>query len=212
MPSTETIIVVALSGLLLSLSPGPSMVYVLSRTLAQGRWAGFASAFGLALGGVLLAIGAALGLTSILRVSDAAYQVIRWVGAIYLVYLGGRSIFESMSGSDEEIATRELPVSSAWPRVVIQGVFVELFNPKTILFFLAFVPQFVNPVRGDVVWQMLILGALVPLTAIPSDIVVSIAGGAAIRHVRTNRRLATALELSGGLFLVGIGIHLFITG
>ncbi len=211
MPSLEAIVVVTLSGLVLSLSPGPSMVYVLSRTLAQGWQAGFASAFGLALGGILLAIAAALGLTTLLHASDIAYQAIRWAGAAYLIYLGTSGIVESLYKAERDNARVRKVEPMAYSRVIGQGVLVEIFNPKTILFFLAFVPQFVETARGDVVWQMLILGVLVPLTAIPSDILVSVTGGALIHRVRRNRRLGTLLEILGGILLVGIGIHLFVT-
>ncbi len=211
MPSMEAMAIVAFSGLLLSLSPGPSMVYVLSRTLAQGWQAGFASAVGLALGGVCLAVAAAVGLASLLHASDMAYQVIRYAGAIYLVYLGGRSVLESTSNGRADAHASAAPVRHSRARLVLQGVIVEIFNPKTILFFLAFVPQFVDTGRGDVVAQMLVLGALVPLTAVPSDLVVSLTGGALVERLKRSSRLGIALEVAGGLLLVGIGVHLFVT-
>ena len=210
MPSVETLIVVTLAGLALSATPGPSMLYVLSRTLGQGWRAGIASSVGLALGGVALAVAAAIGLSTILRHSDFFFHAIKATGAFYLIYLGGSGILsafrspEANSRGDPELR-QESPA-----RLVGQGILVEVLNPKTILFFLAFVPQFVNPDDGNVVLQMLILGSLVPLTAIPSDVLMSLSGNVVVHRIRKNRKVQIILELLAGTFLIGIGLHLFL--
>lgn len=214
MPSIETIFTVAIAGLVLSVTPGPSMLYVLSRSIGQSRAAGFASAIGLGLGGVLLALVAAMGLAAVFQQSETAYIVLTWAGAAYLVYLGVGMIREKRddAGIDEEIALAfEMKAQNqrrTFFQIVYQGVLVEVLNPKTILFFMAFIPPFVEMGRGDVVTQMLILGVLVPLTALPSDIVVAIVGGSIAATIRASHRWSMALSWTGGLFLIGIGVSL----
>ncbi|MGB0504696.1 MAG: LysE family translocator [Pikeienuella sp.] len=214
MPSIETIFTVAIAGLLLSVTPGPSMLYVLSRSIGQSRGAGFASAIGLGLGGVLLALVAAMGLAAVFQQSATAYTVLTWVGAAYLIYLGVGMIREKQDDAamnaeiEAAFETKALHKRRSFFQIVYQGVLVEVLNPKTILFFMAFIPPFVEMGRGDVVTQMLILGVLVPLTALPSDIVVAIVGGSIAATIKASQRWSSVLRWVGGLFLIGIGVSL----
>jgi len=210
MPSTDTLILVALAGLALSFTPGPSMLYVLSRTLGQGWQAGIASSVGLALGGILLAVAAAVGLSTVLKHSDFVFYAIKVAGALYLIYLGSDGIISAFRSTPDDdqpayAVNREPP-----SRLIGQGVLVEVLNPKTILFFLAFVPQFVSAENGNTIVQMLILGSLVPLTAIPSDVMVSLGGNVVVHRIRRNRSAQIVLEILAGAFLIGIGLHLFL--
>lgn len=204
MPEMDTIILVTLAGLALSASPGPSMLYVLSRSIGQNRAAGLASSLGLALGGVILAVAAALGLTAIFSYSKPLYYAVQYVGATYLVYLGMQMLLPRKE--QEELEKVE---PQAFRNIVVQGIFVELLNPKTILFFLAFLPQFIQANIGSVSMQMLVLGILVPLTALPSDIIVSFTGGTLAARLDNNKFISTLLSWLGGLFLVGLGIRTF---
>jgi threonine/homoserine/homoserine lactone efflux protein len=214
MPSIETVITVALAGLVLSITPGPSMLYVLSRSIGQSRAAGLASAIGLGLGGVLLALVAAMGLAAIFQQSQTAYTTLTWAGAAYLVYLGVGMIREKRDDAafgaeiDAALDTKHSGQTRSVFQIVYQGILVEVLNPKTVLFFMAFIPPFVETSRGDVVAQMLILGVLVPMTALPSDIVVAFVGGSVAATVRANQRWSTYLHWIGGLFLIGIGVSL----
>lgn len=210
MPSVDTLIVVTLAGLALSATPGPSMLYVLSSTLGQGWRAGISSSIGLALGGVILAVAAAIGLSTVLQHSGFVFNAIKTAGAIYLIYLGCSGVLSAFRPSETDNGDAPVLRRESHARLVGQGVLVEVLNPKTILFFLAFVPQFVNSSNGSVVVQMLILGSLVPLTAIPSDLVVSLSGNVVVHRVRQNRKVQIALETLAGAFLVGIGLHLFL--
>lgn len=211
MPSIETLMTVTLAGLALSLSPGPSMLYVLSRSIGQNVKAGIASALGLALGGVLLAILTAFGLTVILKSTPVLYRIIQVLGACYLVYLGVQMISASW-----KTETHDTPLENVkrqgYAHIIVQGVLVELLNPKTILFFLAFIPQFVKTENGSTILQMLILGMLVPLTAIPSDIFVSLTGGSVAYRIKKSKIMKHALEWLSGLFLIGIGLNIFFSG
>ncbi|MEM8862702.1 MAG: LysE family translocator [Chloroflexota bacterium] len=210
MPSIETMLAVAAAGLLLSVSPGPSMLYVLSRSVGQSRAAGLASALGLGLGGVLLAVIAAFGLAVIFQQSELIYRGVTIAGALYIIYLGLQILWEEFQGGDQDEAELEKVERQGFFRIVYQGILVEALNPKTILFFMAFIPPFVDSTRGDVTTQMLILGALVPLTAVPSDLVVAFAGGSIAEWIRKNSTGASILTWIGGLVLIGIGASLFI--
>lgn len=204
MPDLDTIVLVTLAGLALSASPGPSMLYVLSRSIGQDRAAGLASSLGLAMGGILLALAAALGLTAIFSYSKPLYMAVQYAGATYLIYLGVQMFIPASDESEIEDVQKQ-----SFRSIVVQGVFVELLNPKTILFFLAFLPQFIDADRGSVSLQMLVLGILVPLTALPSDIIVSFAGGTLAERLSERRHIATLLTWLGGAFLIGLGIRTF---
>lgn len=208
MPSMDTMVIVALAGFALSASPGPSMLYVLSRSVGQSRAAGLASAIGLGLGGVVLAVIAALGLAAVFQKSATAYQVVTIAGAGYLIYLGLKMIMEKDEEDSPDLEIAKVQRRS-YARIIWQGVLVEVMNPKTILFFMAFIPPFVETSKGDIVMQMLILGVLVPLTAVPSDLVVAFIGGSLAQTVRGNMLIRRGLAWLGGLFLIGIGVSLF---
>ena len=120
-----------------------------------------------------------------------------------MVYLGVRMLIPDKGDGGGVFKVRR----ESFGTIVIQGVFVEMLNPKTVLFFLAFLPQFIEPSAGDVTVQMLVLGALVPLTALPSDLVVSFAGGTLAEKMRTKARINTLLTWFGGVFLIGLGIR-----
>ncbi|MEM7193371.1 MAG: LysE family translocator [Pseudomonadota bacterium] len=206
MPSFETILIVTLAGLALSATPGPSMIYVLSRSVGQNVWAGFASSIGLALGGVILAIFSALGLAIAIKQSTLAYQMISLFGGCYLIYLGAKMILDA---GREDLRTYSVGKESFF-RILYQGVWVEVLNPKTILFFVAFLPQFIDPANDNATSHMLILGMLVPLTAIPSDIVVSLAGGTLAAYLARNKTTGRYLGYLSGLVLIGLGIRIFL--
>lgn len=203
---------VALAGLALSATPGPSMLYVLSRSVGQSRAAGLASALGLGLGGVVLAAATALGLAAVFQQTSWSIEVLRIAGSIYLIYLGGQMILEARSSASEEFKVREVRQHS-FISIIWQGVLVELLNPKTILFFVLFLPQFVEAsggrIEGDnVATQLLILGILVPLTAVPSDLIVAFIGGSVAKTVDSNPAVRMALSWIGGLILIAIAINL----
>lgn len=211
MPPIETLIAVAAAGLALSVSPGPSMLYVLSRSVGQSRMAGVASALGLGLGGVVLAIAAALGLAAVFQNSGAAQTVLKLAGSAYLIYLGVQMAIEAIGDAkakDFVVATVE---RASFLNILWQGMLVEILNPKTILFFVLFIPPFVDASANggaDVMTQLLILGILVPLTAIPSDLFVAFVGGSFAETVRSNPRVNLALSFGGAAVLTGIGVSL----
>lgn len=210
MPSLDAIIAVTLAGFALSLTPGPSMLYVLSRSVGQSRAAGLASALGLGVGGVLLAIATALGLAVLFERVDWLVTVLRYAGSGYLVWLG-----LEMIRTAQDDAQRVLEASNVarepFLGVFWQGVLIELLNPKTVLFFALFLPPFAVAGTDQGIGmqlQLLVLGALVPLTALPSDLVVAFFGGTfakLVNHQQTARRY---LGAACGVTLIAIGICL----
>ncbi len=207
MPSIEAIVLVVIAGFALSASPGPSMLYVLSRSMGQNRRAGLVSAAGLATGGVVHAIAAAAGLSALLAYSPSAYRVITILGAAYLVYLG----IQLFRARHEELGGTESVNSQPLARIFAQGVLVEVLNPKTALFFVAFLPQFVNQAAETVALQVLILGMLIPLTAVPSDLIVAYTGGTLARRISGSPTARSVLGCVGAAFLIGLGLNIFLS-
>ena len=212
MPSLESIFAVTLAGLALSATPGPSMLYVLSRTVGQSRSAGLASAVGLCLGGVLLAIATAFGLGKVFMTFGGLVTALKYIGATYLMWLGVSMIRDARANARQELAATQVAQLSL-AGIMWQGVLVELLNPKTVLFFALFLPPFIALDPGsasatNLTFQLLVLGILVPLTAIPADLIVAWLGGTLARSLNNSRKARELLGWIGGLVLVGIGLGL----
>src|SRR5256714_3085204 len=183
MPALSTVTLFLLAAVGLLLIPGPSVLYILTRSAAQGRRAGLASVGGIELGSLVHAVAAALGLSALLLTSALAFSIVKYLGAAYLIYLGVRTL---LAREENQQALAAVPKS--FSQVFAQGFFVNLLNPKTALFFYAFLPQFVAPARGAVVGQILVLGILFVLLASCTDglyaLLSSTVGKVLIRKVR----------------------------
>lgn len=193
----ESFGVFMLSTLALNLTPGPDMLYVLGRSVGQGRRAGVVSALGIGAGILVHMAAVALGLSALLREVPAAYEAIRYAGAAYLLYLGVRTWLERGTvGAKGD----EAPVS-LW-RVFRQGVVTNVLNPKVALFFLAFLPQFVDPARGEVGWQIVALGLAFDVSGTAVNVGVALAAGWLGERLRQSPRLARAQRVfTGGVFV-----------
>lgn len=214
MPPVDTMLTVAFAGFALSATPGPSMLYVLSRSVGQSRAAGVASALGLGLGGILLAVATALGLAAIFAQFGWLVTTLRYLGAAYLIWLGVSMIKDAQSAISTPQDASVMPQKS-FAAIVGQGVMVELLNPKTVLFFALFLPPFVSAssdqiTNGSVQMQLLTLGILVPLTAIPSDLFVAYMGGSMTKVIAPQQMMRKALAWAGGLILIAIAMNLFL--
>ena len=210
MPSLEAIIAVILAGLALGMTPGPSMLYVLSRSVGQSRAAGFASAFGLGLGGCLLAIASAGGLAVLLSNSDWLVSALTYAGAAYIAWLGIGMIRNAITGFGSSFDVSTIP-HEPLGRIVIQGIVVEVLNPKTVLFFALFLPPFLDASSdGSIPLQLLILGILVPLTAVPADMIAATVGGSLVGMVKKNHRIRQSLSITSGIVLLVIALNLLI--
>jgi len=186
------------AALVLAATPGPGIFFVLARTLAGGRREGVLSSLGTFLGGLLHVIAAALGLSALLVASATAFSIVKYAGALYLLWMGITMIRTRHADFDAE-------VSAAPPlHVFRQGVLTEALNPKTALFFLSFLPQFVNPRLGQVVWQFLTLGVVsVALNTLADLIVVSLAAPLA-RRLRSSMRFRRNQRVASGIGMIGL--------
>ena len=186
------------AALLLAASPGPAMLYVLARTIAGGRRVGLASAIGTFFGGMCHVIAAALGISAILAFSATAFHAIRLAGAVYLVWLG----ISALRNRDVRQEPSE-PVSDH--HALRQGVLTELLNPKTAIFFLSFIPQFVSPGRGHPFWQFVALGCTsVSLNTI-ADVIVVLAAARLAARLRKSETFVRRSRVVSGVTLIGLG-------
>lgn len=193
------------AALLLAIAPGPGMLYVLARSLAGGKREGVLSAFGTFLGGMVHVFAAALGISIVLAKSAAAFAAVKYVGAAYLCFLGVRMILEARREKTEDTPA-ELALPARNP--LWQGVATEVLNPKTALFFLSFIPQFVNRAGGHVFLQFVALGTLSVILNTTADlIVIALAGplGTRIRSSATFRRRQRTVT---GTIMIGLGTYL----
>ena len=172
-----------MAAILLLLTPGPAVLYIVARSVEQGRLAGLVSVCGITTGTLVHVLAAALGLSALLASSAAAFGVVKYAGAAYLVYIGARRILSRSEAPAERV---KLPRRSL-ARLYRDGFIVNLLNPKTALFFLAFLPQFVDPSRGAAAFQIAFLGLLFALMGLISDGLYAVAAGAAGKWVRRNR-------------------------
>ncbi|MCL6526995.1 MAG: LysE family translocator [Thermaceae bacterium] len=204
--SPEKLPLFILASLGILLIPGPSVIYIVTRSLSQGRAAGLASVLGINLAALTYAAAAALGLTAILLASALAFSVVKWAGAAYLIYLGIRALL-----SKSPLETLQLPKDSL-PRVFAQGYMVNLLNPKMALFTFAFLPQFVDPAHGQVAVQFLALGGLFALMAIFSDGGYALLASGPGRWLRHNPGFLRRQKYLTGSIYIGLGLSSALTG
>jgi threonine/homoserine/homoserine lactone efflux protein len=191
------------AALLIALSPGPGIFYVAARTLAGGRREGLASSLGTGLGGLAHVGAGALGVSALVMASAEAFTVLKYVGAAYLVYLGvktWRSAATPVAGTDAAPADAM--------RALKEGILVEALNPKTAAFFLAFIPQFVQPSAGHVALQFAALGLVSVTLNTAVDVVVVLAATAVRRRLLARPRLIRRLRQASGCVMGGLGLTL----
>jgi len=195
------------ASLALLLVPGPAVLYITARSANQGRLAGLVSVLAIETANFLQAVAATLGLSAILLTSALAFDVVKYLGAAYLLYLGVRKLLVSEEGEDGgEIKAEPLA------RIYWQGVAINLLNPKTALFYFAFLPQFVNPARGDVTAQTLLLGALFVGMACITDSMYALLASSLAERLRGNRHYRKGQRYFAGLVYLGLGITTALTG
>ena len=199
MPDRGAFLVFALASLALAIVPGPAVLYIVAQSVQGGRRAGVVSALGVSTGGMVHVAAAVIGLSAVLAASATAFTIVKIAGAVYLVWLGIRTLLSR----DDSIAGRRAEPTMA--RTYRQGVIVNVLNPKTALFFLAFLPQFVDPDRGAVAVQILVLGLLFVVLAVISDAVWALAAGTASHRLRGSPRFHAARRYVSGTVFVGLG-------
>ena len=182
MPESSAFLLFLVASLALLIMPGPAVMYIVARSIDQGRWAGIVSALGLAAGSVILIVAAAFGVSAVLAASPAAFNAVRYVGAAYLAYLGIRTALSRPAMPAEG----HVPPEPLRP-VFAEGIVVNLLNPKTALFFFAFLPQFINP-TGNVRMQVVVLGLTFTTLGVLTDSVYAAVAGSIANRLRTDPR------------------------
>ncbi len=191
-----------LAALIVAAVPGPGIFYVAARTLSGGKRAGFASTFGTALGGLVHVIGGALGVSALILASAELFTVLKFAGALYLVWLGIKTFREAGNLAQQPVVT------AGTQQVFREGVLVEALNPKTAAFFLAFIPQFVDPAGGYVALQFITLGLISVALNTLADVVVVMMAATARNGLTRRPNLLQRLRQGSGLFIAGLGISL----
>lgn len=194
-----------LAGILLNLSPGTDTMYIMTRSIAQGKKAGILSVLGISTGGLIHTLFAAFGLSAILVTSSVVFQIIKYAGAAYLVYLGIRALLtkdDSLSQADLELNKTDLN------KIYRQGIFTNILNPKVALFFLSFLPQFIDVESTQGPAPFLILGGTFMLTGTLWCLVVAYAASYFTSSIRKNRRITKSMQKVGGLVFIFLGLNL----
>ena len=201
MPEPSTLAVFVLAAVALLVTPGPAVLYIVARSVEQGRWAGLVSALGVHVGTLVHVAAAALGLSALLVSSALAFDIVKYLGALYLIYLGIRRLLTS-----DAAAAASAAAPRSLRRLFAQGIVVNILNPKTALFFLAFLPQFADPSRGQLGLQILVLGLIFVALGVVSDGLYAVLAGTAGGWLKQGGRfLRVERYVTGGVF-VGLGL------
>ena len=200
MPDASTLLLFGAAALALIVVPGPAVLYIVAQSIDSGRLAGLVSALGVAVGGLVHVTAAAVGLSSLLVSSATAFTVVKYAGAAYLVGLGLWTIVRRPEADAPELRLERKLRRRFW-----QGVAVNILNPKTALFFLAFLPQFVEPERGAVALQISVLGLVFVALAVTCDSIWALAAGTASERLRGNHRFLAVQRYVSGTVFCGLG-------
>jgi threonine/homoserine/homoserine lactone efflux protein len=203
LPDAATLLLFMTAALALNVTPGPDMLYVVARSVGEGRAAGVVSSLGIAAGCLVHTLAVALGLAGLLRAVPVAFEIVKWTGAAYLVWLGVRALLRH--GTTAALA----PVAPASRAAVFrQGMLTNVLNPKVALFFLAFLPQFVDPDRGLVALQIASLGLLFNLSGTLVNIAVAVLASGAGDWSRRRFGESALLRRMTGVLFIGLGVRL----
>ncbi|KQL45032.1 RhtB family transporter [Brevibacillus choshinensis] len=192
--STIWLFVIAAATLLII--PGPAVFYIMARSIDQGKKAGLVSVLGVSLGGSVHVLAGAIGVSAILMTSATAFHIVKYLGAAYLIYLGCKTLFSSDS------TTSEIPKAPRKKllKIFYESALVEVMNPKTALFFLAFFPQFISPSAGSVTIQFLLLGTIFIILAFISDGLYAVLAASIRKRIKVSSKLQN--RISGYLYIV----------
>jgi threonine/homoserine/homoserine lactone efflux protein len=207
LPTLPLLSAFLLASLVLAVTPGPGVVYIVTRTVTEGRASGLASAAGVALGNFGNALGASLGLAAVFSASSLAFEVVRYAGALYLLFLGWKAMRAKGTQALPAYSSIRGPASPA----LRDGFLIALFNPKTALFFAAFLPQFVIPATSHAL-QPIILGTLFVLIAAVTDALYAISASVAAPWFRRVRFAASAARYATGGVYLGLGLFTALSG
>jgi threonine/homoserine/homoserine lactone efflux protein len=199
--SLSNLSIFLLAALILLLTPGPAVLYIVARSLDQGRLAGFVSVLSIEVGNFVHVLAATLGLSAILVSSALAFSVVKYLGAAYLIYLGVRRLFARETVHQPSTFQRQ-----SLRRIFRQGVLVAILNPKTALFFFAFLPQFVDASKSSITLQLLTLGCLFVIMAIVTDSLYALLAGTFGQWLKGTRSFLRIERYLVGTVYIGLGV------
>ena len=196
------------AAVLLAIAPGPGMLYVLGRSLAGGKREGVLSALGTFLGGLVHVLAAALGVSIVLARSAMAFSIVKYAGAAYLCFLGIRMILDARKQENFCSEDFSAHAATAARNPLWQGIATEVLNPKTALFFLSFIPQFVNRGSGNVFLQFLLLGTFSVALNTSADLIVILLAGPLGNKIRSSAVFRRRQRILTGVIMIGLGTYL----
>jgi threonine/homoserine/homoserine lactone efflux protein len=202
MPEKTAFLTFLVAAFMLNVAPGPDMLYVIGRSVGQGRKAGIVSSLGVFVGCWVHILAAAFGIAALLRSSPLAFNLVRYAGAGYLLYLGIKMLAQKSNLSAQELRVESLS------SIFRQGAVTNVLNPKVAIFFLAFLPQFIDARRGSVVLQILLLGLIFNVGGTLVNLGVAYAGGTLGELLRRNERIARLQRWFTGTIFIGLGLRL----
>jgi len=202
-PDAHALLLFAGAGLLLNVTPGPDLLYILGRSVSQGRQAGLLSALGIGAGCLFHVTAAALGVSALVLAVPVAYDVVRWAGALYLVWLGVKAL--RSQGSSLEV---QAMAATSPRRIFVQGVVTNALNPKVALFFLAFLPQFADPTRGPLAPQLLLLGAIFTVNGTLVCLLFALFAARLGEWLKTRYGVTRLLDRATGGLFIALGLRL----
>ena len=202
MPEKAAFLTFLVAAFALNIAPGPDMLYVIGRSVGQGRRAGIVSALGVFVGCWVHILAAAFGIAALLRSSPMAFNLVRYAGAAYLIYLGIKMLAQRTDLTSQQLKTESLGA------IFRQGVITNVLNPKVAIFFLAFLPQFIDARRGSVALQIVLLGLIFNVGGTLVNLAVAYAGGTLGELLRRNQSIARWQRRFTGLIFVGLGLRL----
>jgi threonine/homoserine/homoserine lactone efflux protein len=206
MPSVHALALFSLATIALLIIPGPAVLFIVTRSVDQGRSAGLVSVGGIHCGTVLHVVAAAFGISALLAASQTAFDVVRYAGAAYLIVLGVRTLMRRIDA--DAVAPEGAPLR----KIFWQGMVVNVLNPKTALFIVAFLPQFVDPARGSATVQVLVLGAVFILLGLLSDSTYALGAARAGARLRAWSRFGSVQRYASGAVYIGLGLAAALTG
>ena len=202
MPEKAAFLAFLIAAFALNIAPGPDMLYVIGRSVGQGRKAGIVSSLGVFVGCWVHILAAAFGIAALLRSSPMAFNAVRYAGAAYLIYLGLKMLAQKTDLTSQQLKAESLGV------IFRQGAITNMLNPKVAIFFLAFLPQFINAHRGSVALQIVVLGLIFNVGGTLVNLAVAYAGGTLGELLRRNEAIARLQRRFTGLIFVGLGLRL----
>ncbi|APG85013.1 threonine efflux protein [Sinorhizobium americanum CCGM7] len=205
MPSTGLLITFLVTTVLFAYVPGPAMLYAAAQTMARGRWSGVMATLGIHIGGYVHVAAAAAGLSALFHAVPTLYLGVKLAGAAYLIWMGV-SLFRAKAQGEVPLSQMQ---AKSGRRALFESITVEVLNPKTAIFFVAFLPQFIDPSATLPLWaQFVVLGSIVNLMFSSADILCVLLASALLSGLRRSSRIQRLVQRAGGATLIGLGAHL----